>query len=115
MNHSSRLYFLIFLLLLLLGLSLPAGAQTGCNTGVTLTTQAEVDAFSFTGVFDGSIVIGGNISTATDINNLDALSGFTGITNALEIVNNPLLTVISGLGNLTFLGQSPCQSQLRSL
>ncbi|SEQ58489.1 T9SS type A sorting domain-containing protein [Neolewinella agarilytica] len=106
MKHS----LLLFLLLLLIALSLPANAQTGCNTGVTLTTQADVDAFSHTGVFDGSIAIG-DLFNASDITNLDALSGVTGITNALSIINNPLLTDISGLSNLTFLGQNPCQSQ----
>lgn len=115
MKTLNTLAFYLFLILLLLSMTLPLNAQTGCNTGVTLTTQAEVDAFSFTGVFDGSIVIGGDQFNPTDITNLDALSGITGITNALSIVNNPMLTDISGLENLTFLGANNCQSQRLSI
>ena len=110
MKNNHNLTFAFFVLLLLCALSLPANAQTGCNTGVVLTTQTEVDAFSFTGVFDGSIQIG-DAAIVSDITNLDALSDLTAITNNLTIKDNPVLTDISGLSNLTFVGQSPCQSQ----
>lgn len=104
-----KLSFLLFLLLLLCALSLPAVGQTGCNTGVLLTTQAEVDAFSFTGVFDGGLQIG-DPAVLSDITNVNALSGLTGITSGLTIRDNPVLTDLSGLSNLTFIGQAPCQS-----
>src|SRR5688572_25806820 len=92
---------------------------------VTLSTQAEVDAFNYTYV-TGTLTISGN-----DITNLDALSALTevgaliitqngSLTNvnglsalqasggsswpAVNILNNPVLTNLDGLSSLTSVG-----------
>lgn len=64
------------------------------NGDIPLSTQAQVDAFNFTQV-NGTITI-----TGTDITNLNGLSELTKTQN-LVIFNNPALTNIIGLANLT--------------
>ena len=60
---------------------------------ITLSTQAQVDAFNNTEV-NGTLTI-----TGSDINNLNGLSELTKCQNLL-IVNNPVLTSVIGLANL---------------
>ena len=64
---------------------------------VTLSTQAEVDAFNYTYV-TGALTISGN-----DITNLDALSALTEV-GALIITHNGSLTNVNGLSALTAVG-----------
>ena len=59
-----------------------------CSGNVTLSTQAEVDAFQC-GVFEGNLTISGE-----DITNLDGLSELQTITGNLLIRNNPNLISI---------------------
>jgi hypothetical protein len=63
------------------------------NGDITLSTQAQVDAFNFTQV-NGTITISG-----ADITNLNGLSELTKSQNLL-IVNNPALTSVIGLASL---------------
>ena len=64
---------------------------------VTLSTQAEVDAFNYTYV-TGALTISGN-----DITNLDALSALIEV-GALIITQNGSLTNVNGLSALTAVG-----------
>jgi len=66
-----------------------------CNTDVLLTSQAEVDAFDCTTI-DGRLLING-----ADITDLSALSSLQQISGDLTIADNPLLSSLSGLDNLT--------------
>jgi hypothetical protein len=91
----------------LLALSAPAHADAGAGSGarpaticteVSLTTQAEVDAFSCTSV-SGTLII-----TGPDITNLDGLTSLTSVGASLWLIDNPLLSDISGLSNLVSIG-----------
>ena len=62
---------------------------------VTLSSQAEVDAFLATEV-TGVLTI-----TGADISNLDGLSSLTSIGAGLSISSNPVLTNVGGLSSLT--------------
>ena len=61
---------------------------------VTLSTQAEVDAFNYTDV-TGTLTISGN-----DISNLDALSALTQVGSGLIISDNTSLSNVNGLSAL---------------
>jgi len=73
-----------------------------CPAGnVTLTTQAEVDAFpSSCTIITGNLTIG-LPSGATDINDLSNLSNLEEITGDLSIRFNPNLMSLNGLSSLT--------------
>jgi hypothetical protein len=72
-------------------------------TGITLSTQAQVDDFEVQ--YPGCTTINGDvIITGSNITSLNALSGVTTITGALEVRNNPSLTSLNGLHNLTSIG-----------
>jgi hypothetical protein len=91
----------------------PAGAQTistavsvkipgtvaqVCQGDVTLSSQAQVDAFNCVEV-DGNLTISGN-----SISNLDGLTTLKKVSNGLIIRDNPALLNLSGLMNLTAVG-----------
>ena len=85
------------------------GLNAQCPLGdVTLSSQAEVDSF----VADypdcteiaGELVIGGGLSSTTDITNISGLSGLTSIAGKLRIRFNAVLTSLTGLEQLTFVG-----------
>jgi UDP-3-O-[3-hydroxymyristoyl] glucosamine N-acyltransferase len=92
-----------------------------CPTGdVTLSTQAEVDAFVATypncTEIPGNMVIGEFVST--DITNISGLSNLTSIGGSLQIQSNPGLTSLTGLDNLTSIGGSVdirCNAGLTSM
>ena len=67
MKNLKTLSILFTIFLLLTGYSRPTIAQV-CQGNITLSSQAEVDAFSCTEI-NGSLVISGN-----DITNLNTLS-----------------------------------------
>jgi len=78
-----------------------------CPTGdVTLSTQAEVDAFVATypncTEITGNMVIGG--FSNTDITDISGLSNLTSIAGYLQIFTNPGLTIMTGLENITSIG-----------
>jgi hypothetical protein len=73
------------------------------NGDLTLSSQAEVNAFNYAGV-TGSLTIGGNSMLSSDINDLTPLSNLTFNGGNLDIVNNDILTGINGLQKITSLG-----------
>src|SRR5437762_2172992 len=97
------------LVLLALQITWVADAQSTCSTNITLSTQAEVDAFPTN---YGCSVVGGNfIVSGIDITNLDGLQSVTRIEGDLRITDNPNLTNINGLSSLTYVGKgSPLES-----
>ena len=66
-----------------------------CTVDVTLTTQAEVDAFNCTQV-DGDLWIG----PSTDIQDLHPLSALERVRGAFVVVDNQALTTLRGLSSL---------------
>ena len=68
---------------------------------VTLTSQAEVDAFNYTDV-TGTLTISGN-----DISNLDALSALTRVGSGLIISDNTSLLNVNGLAGLGTVKADP--------
>ena len=99
--------------LIRLKLTDPAGAQTistavsvkipgavaqVCQGDVTLSSQAQVDAFNCVEV-DGNLTISGN-----SISNLDGLATLKKVSNGLIIRDNPALLNLNGLMNLTAVG-----------
>jgi hypothetical protein len=70
---------------------------------LTLSTQAQVDAFNFTEV-TGILFI--NDGPSGNITNLNGLSELTKIGHGLLITDNRFLTDISGLQNLTSVGEA---------
>jgi len=93
-----------------------------CEGDVTLTTQAEVDAFNCSEVTGNLIIKGADITDLTplasltkvggfvDISNNADLSSFSGLENLasvggnLYITSNSTLSSLAGLENLTFVG-----------
>ena len=77
----------------------PLHAQV-CSSDITLTTQAQVDAFNCSEV-TGDVMIDGTV-----VMNLDGLSVLTSVGGDLVITRNPALTNINGLSVLTSVGGS---------
>jgi len=75
-------------------LAAPFAQAQVCEGNVTLTTQAEVDAYNCS-VVNGFLRIAGS-----DITNLDGFSGLT-LAGALWVTYNDALESIAGLMNLT--------------
>ena len=71
---------------------------------VTLTTQAEVDAFPQ----DCDSVLSSISISGSDITNIDSLSNITSVGSSLEISNNTALPNIDGLVNLTSVDVQFC-------
>ncbi len=100
----TRKFSFLSVLLLFLGFFSAAGQ---CPVGdVTLTTQAEVDAFAVS--YPGCTTISGylTIGPSTNINNLNALASLTQINQSLTIYDNTNLTDMSGLSGLTSVYRS---------
>ena len=99
----ARSAFSTFFLILLLTDFIAAQCPSG---NVTLTTQAQVDAFpsNYPGCthLPGSLIIG----PSTDILNLNSLSNLVEIAGGLSISSNDDLTDISGLNGLSFIGSN---------
>src|SRR6267154_2055468 len=77
-------------------------APATCNGDITLTSEAEVDAFAATygcAVITGTLTISGD-----DITNLDSLHSLTRVEHDLIISNNPNLIDLTGLSSLTYVG-----------
>ena len=72
------------------------------DSGVQLTTQAEVDAAQFCDVVSGELTIG----PSGDITNLDSLANLTSVGLKLIIFKNAVLTNFDGLANLTSVGET---------
>jgi hypothetical protein len=67
-----------------------------------LSSQAEVDAFYFTEITGSLIISGSDITNITRLSCLESVQGVHMLNEAnLFIVNNPLLTNLDGLQNLT--------------
>ena len=88
----------VFTLLLILFLVLQGFAQVFTGD-ITITSQAEVDAFAYSEVT-------GNISIVAvgDLTNLDGLSSLTTVGKSLYVELNVTLTNIDGLSSLTSIG-----------
>jgi hypothetical protein len=76
----------------------PATDQV-CTGDVTLSSQAEVDAFNCTEL-TGNLTISGN-----DITNLDNLASLRKVSGVLRIENNPNLITLDGLSVLNSIGE----------
>src|SRR6267154_3701739 len=77
-------------------------APTTCSSNISLTSQAQVDAFPATHgctEITGTLTISGN-----DITNLDSLRSLTRVGQDLIISNNPNLIDLTGLSSLTYVG-----------
>ena len=81
----------------------PVRAQV-CTGDITLTSQADVDAFACSEVM-GSLTIDG-FNTMSDISVLTPLSPLTAVGGSLTIQGNDALPSLDGLGTLAFIGGS---------
>jgi hypothetical protein len=80
-----------------------AACGSSCPTGdVTLTTQAEVDAFVVQ--YPNCTEIDGNLRIAGNIGNLDSLSNITDVNGNLELIQAGNNINTSGLQNITSIG-----------
>ncbi|MEJ2595346.1 MAG: T9SS type A sorting domain-containing protein [bacterium] len=75
-----------------------SGVSIACEGDVTLSSQAEVDAFDCT-LITGNLTINGG-----DINDLSPLSSLTSVGGTLEIISNYSLFSLDGLSSLTLVG-----------
>jgi len=96
-SFHHRLPALLLLGLLLLAAAPAAWAQT-CTGNITLTTQAQVNAFNCTTV-TGNLTIQG-----AGITNLNGLSELTTVGGFLRIGSNSSLTNVDGLSSLSSIG-----------
>ena len=71
-----------------------------CAGPITLSSQAEVDAFGPCTSITGSLTISG-----ADITDLSPLSGLTSVGGDLRVRNNDALTNVDGLSGITSIGQ----------
>src|SRR5258706_4919899 len=77
-------------------------APATCRGDISLTTQAEVDAFPVT---YGCTEITGTLTiSGADITHLDSLYFVTKVDGDLRIGSNPNLTSLKGLSSLTYVG-----------
>lgn len=87
--------------------SLVGQAQSCLPNGITLTTQAQVNAFplNYPGctAIEGNLIIQENLSAGT-ITNLDGLSNITSVSGNLALYSNSYLTNLHGLHNITSVG-----------
>lgn len=76
-------------------------AQDSLTTGITFTTQEELDNFKLN--YPNCTYIGGNVNIiyGANIINLNGLDSLTTINGTLLIVDNNLLTTLTGLDRLT--------------
>ena len=75
-------------------------ADQVCTGDVTLSSQAEVDAFNCTELIGNLTISGG------DITNLDKLSSLRKVSGVLRIENNPDLITVDGLLALASVGEN---------
>ena len=101
-TSSMSLWLGAVLLTILLVTSTSARAQVCLSDPVTLTTQAQVDAFEATYGPDCVRVETTLTVSGADIQNLDGLARLERV-NRLDITGNPLLTDITGLASLANL------------
>lgn len=89
------------LLLLALSLAYITSLTAQCYpAGLTLSTQAEINAFH-TNNPNCTSIVGDLLISGADITNLDSLTYLTSFAGALRIEENPNLTTLSGLQNAT--------------
>ncbi|MCB0853486.1 MAG: hypothetical protein KDD63_14770, partial [Bacteroidetes bacterium] len=89
----------VFILSVFTILSQPLRVEAQVYTGdLTLSTQAQVNAFAYSEV-TGNLTVSG-----ADITNLDGLAGLNTVEGRLHIRNNPALTSINGLTTLLSIG-----------
>ena len=100
---------IIFFLLVLMPLQVWA---VDCSSGsIGLFTQEDVDNFqiSYGGEGVGDTIAGSLSVQGDDISNIDGLADITSVGRNLNINNNPALTNIDGLSNITrSAGSYPC-------
>jgi Secretion system C-terminal sorting domain/Receptor L domain len=81
-----------------------AYAQPGCpSSAFILSTQAQVDAFDDIHPDCHNLQVLMTV-TGADITNLNGLTGIQKTTNSVVLRDNPLLSSLKGLGNLTSIG-----------
>lgn len=101
--QHSRVFSLIIVLLVFL--STDINAQNCLPSGITFSSQAQIDEFPMNypmcSIIDGNVIISGN-----GITNIDSLYPLTSVNGFLHIDNNPMLNTLSGLNNLTSIGGS---------
>jgi hypothetical protein len=73
-----------------------------CSEDITLTSQAQVDAFPAT--FGCTEMTGSLTISGKDITNLDSLHSLTKVGGNLRIGSNPNLSDLTGLSSLTYAG-----------
>jgi uncharacterized repeat protein (TIGR01451 family) len=92
-------------------------AQSCLPNGITFSTQAQIDNFQIN--YPGCAAISGGVTiSGADITNLTGLSQLTfigGFNGNFDIANNPLLTNLNGLENLTVAGYALTISNNASL
>ena len=96
----NKLFFTIFISCFISVFMITVSKAQVINENVTLTSQAQVNAFAGTSI-TGSLAISGS-----DINDLLPLSSLTSVGGDLYIESNPALTSLSGLDALTSVGGS---------
>ena len=91
-------------ILLLFSLIIVCESSAQCPVfHVTLSSQAQVDAFPTT--YSGCPVLPFNLTIdGADITNLNGLNGITSVGGDLYISNNPMLNNVDGLSGLTSVG-----------
>jgi hypothetical protein len=97
-NILRTAFSLPFVILLLMFLLSPLRVEAQVYNGnLTLSTQAQVDAFAWTEIKGNLTIRGANIT------NIDSLNSLTFVEKYLSIYDNPSLTNIDGLGNLNWV------------
>lgn len=93
------------LIILAVVLSVGTSFSQGClPQGITFSTQAQIDNFAIN--HPGCSIIEGNVAiSGDDIVNLNGLILLNAIYGRLYIESNPLLENLSGLNNLTMIGE----------
>ncbi len=87
---------LLFLGLFCSLLALPVHAQV-CEGDLTLSSQAQVDAFNCEVVIGDFVISGADITDLTPLTVLDSLDG------SFSVVDNPVLPTLTGLENLGYM------------
>jgi len=106
LNTASFLQRIVLVIIMMASLTLIVDAQTPpCSGTITLTTQAQVDAFDCA-TFDGDLVIDDDGTDPITSLSIIANAGLTTITGNLDILNCASLTSLSGLEGITDVGGS---------
>lgn len=110
-TQKLKIMYKYFNTILFFALTWSSYGQNCLPSGITFTSQADIDAFPSNypncSEIDGDVLIRPSSScndTPTDISNLDSLIQITFIHGSLKINTNPNLIDLSGLNSLTNIG-----------